>query len=191
MFVRAYVCVWRGRTGCGRPSGFCRRRTSEHIRHGPHPPALAPVLTACVCVCVSSVRRYGQWPASGEIDIMESRGNKPGYPKGQSVARQARRAVGSPFPKQACDWQSSHVDSEVLTEWSCAVLCVGGCAPGGYDSFGSCMHWGPFFGMDEYPLTCKGMTLDKGTFVSRPVRLQSCHVTSPPHPIEAALGRDE
>ncbi|KAI8852775.1 concanavalin A-like lectin/glucanase domain-containing protein [Chytridium lagenaria] len=25
---------------------------------------------------------YGQWPASGEIDIMESRGNAPGYPAG-------------------------------------------------------------------------------------------------------------
>lgn len=25
---------------------------------------------------------YGQWPASGEIDLMESRGNKPGYVKG-------------------------------------------------------------------------------------------------------------
>jgi hypothetical protein len=23
---------------------------------------------------------YGPWPASGEIDIMESRGNAPGYP---------------------------------------------------------------------------------------------------------------
>jgi hypothetical protein len=25
---------------------------------------------------------YGQWPASGEIDLMESRGNAPGYPAG-------------------------------------------------------------------------------------------------------------
>ena len=25
---------------------------------------------------------YGGWPASGEIDIMESRGNAPGYPLG-------------------------------------------------------------------------------------------------------------
>ena len=25
---------------------------------------------------------YGTWPASGEIDIMESRGNAPGYPGG-------------------------------------------------------------------------------------------------------------
>lgn len=27
---------------------------------------------------------YGQWPASGEIDIMESRGNNPSYPAGGS-----------------------------------------------------------------------------------------------------------
>ena len=25
---------------------------------------------------------YGKWPASGEIDICESRGNAPGYPAG-------------------------------------------------------------------------------------------------------------
>jgi hypothetical protein len=61
---------------------------------------------------------YGQWPASGEIDVMESRGNKPGYVKG------------------------------------------------GYDSFGSCMHWGPYFALDKYDMTCESFTLPegKGTF---------------------------
>jgi hypothetical protein len=57
---------------------------------------------------------YGQWPASGEIDLMESRGNKPGYVKG------------------------------------------------GYDSFGSCMHWGPYFALDAFEMTCQSYTLPKG-----------------------------
>lgn len=46
---------------------------------------------------------YGQWPASGEIDIVESRGNAPGYAGG-----------------------------------------------GGYDTFGSTLHWGPFWPLDPY-----------------------------------------
>lgn len=58
---------------------------------------------------------YGQWPASGEIDLMESRGNKPGYSKG------------------------------------------------GFDSFGSCMHWGPYFALDKFEMTCQSYTLPKGT----------------------------
>ncbi|KAI8852776.1 concanavalin A-like lectin/glucanase domain-containing protein [Chytridium lagenaria] len=33
---------------------------------------------------------YGQWPASGEIDIMESRGNAPGYPGGGGYGEQHR-----------------------------------------------------------------------------------------------------
>jgi beta-glucanase (GH16 family) len=48
---------------------------------------------------------YGGWPASGEIDIMESRGNSPGY------------------------------------------------AAGGYDSFGSTLHWGPDFSRNPYKMT--------------------------------------
>ena len=47
----------------------------------------------------------GVWPASGEIDIMESRGNDPSY------------------------------------------------SEGGVDSFGSTLHWGPFFGADKYSMT--------------------------------------
>lgn len=45
---------------------------------------------------------YGNWPASGEIDIMESRGNGPSY------------------------------------------------SPGGYDTFGSTLHWGPGWTEDSY-----------------------------------------
>jgi hypothetical protein len=48
---------------------------------------------------------YGQWPASGEIDIMESRGNAPSYP------------------------------------------------PGGYDMFGSTLHWGPGWTDNAFHLT--------------------------------------
>jgi len=48
---------------------------------------------------------YGGWPASGEIDIMESRGNAPGYPQG------------------------------------------------GYDSFGSTLHWGPDWSRNLWPQT--------------------------------------
>ncbi|KAI6654657.1 Beta-1,3-glucan-binding protein-like [Oopsacas minuta] len=45
---------------------------------------------------------YGNWPASGEIDIVESRGNSPSYP------------------------------------------------PGGYNKFGTTLHWGPFPGNDPW-----------------------------------------
>lgn len=48
---------------------------------------------------------YGNWPSSGEIDIMESRGNAPSYP------------------------------------------------PGGYDTFGSTLHWGPGWTDDAFPKT--------------------------------------
>ncbi|XP_064382536.1 beta-1,3-glucan-binding protein-like [Halichondria panicea] len=48
---------------------------------------------------------YGKWPSSGEIDIMESRGNSPKYP------------------------------------------------PGGYDTFGSTLHFGPGWTDDPYQLT--------------------------------------
>ena len=48
---------------------------------------------------------YGRWPASGEIDIIESRGNSPSY------------------------------------------------APGGYDTFGSTLHWGPSWKEDKWQLT--------------------------------------
>lgn len=33
---------------------------------------------------------------------------------------------------------------------------------GGYDSFGSCMHWGPYFAQDAFELTCESYTLPKG-----------------------------
>lgn len=49
--------------------------------------------------------QYGNWPQSGEIDIMESRGNDPSYP------------------------------------------------PGGYDNYGSTLHWGPVYTQDKWPLT--------------------------------------
>lgn len=49
---------------------------------------------------------YGNWPASGEIDIMESRGNSNGYPSGS-------------------------------------------------DSFGSTLHWGPYWNMNGYKKTHK------------------------------------
>lgn len=52
-----------------------------------------------------STNQYGNWPASGEIDIMESRGNAAGY------------------------------------------------SAGGVDTFGSTLHWGPFYGQDLYNLT--------------------------------------
>ena len=49
--------------------------------------------------------QYGGWPSSGEIDIVESRGNAPSYP------------------------------------------------PGGYDSFGSTLHWGVTYQTDFYTKT--------------------------------------
>jgi len=49
--------------------------------------------------------QYGNWPASGEIDIMESRGNAADYPAG------------------------------------------------GVNTFGSTLHWGPFYGQDAYAKT--------------------------------------
>lgn len=48
---------------------------------------------------------YGAWPASGEIDIMESRGNAPSY------------------------------------------------AGGGYDAYGSTLHWGPDYSRNKWDLT--------------------------------------
>ena len=51
------------------------------------------------------LNQYGDWPASGEIDIMESRGNPPSY------------------------------------------------APGGYDTFGSTLHWGPSWNQDSWSKT--------------------------------------
>lgn len=48
---------------------------------------------------------YGNWPASGEIDIMESRGNPPSYP------------------------------------------------PGGYNTYGSALHWGPGWTEDSFSKT--------------------------------------
>jgi beta-glucanase (GH16 family) len=58
---------------------------------------------------------YGQWPASGEIDIMESRGN------------------------------ANYRDAE-----------------GGVDSFGSTLHWGPFFSANAYLKTHKVYKLTNG-----------------------------
>uniref|UniRef100_A0A7S3DIZ0 GH16 domain-containing protein n=1 Tax=Palpitomonas bilix TaxID=652834 RepID=A0A7S3DIZ0_9EUKA len=55
---------------------------------------------------------YGQWPASGEIDIMESRGNAGEY---------------------------------------------------GINSFGSTLHWGPYFGQDPYSLTHEQYTVGSGS----------------------------
>jgi len=49
--------------------------------------------------------QYGGWPASGEIDVMESRGNPPSY------------------------------------------------SPGGYDVFGSTLHWGPDSSQNRWHLT--------------------------------------
>ena len=49
--------------------------------------------------------QYGNWPSSGEIDIMESRGNPPSYP------------------------------------------------PGGYDTFGSTLHWGIDYKIDFWAKT--------------------------------------
>ena len=51
------------------------------------------------------LNQYGDWPASGEIDIMESRGNPPSY------------------------------------------------APGGSDTFGSTLHWGPSWDQDIWGKT--------------------------------------
>eukprot|EP00475_Leptophrys_vorax_P045444 TRINITY_DN941_c0_g2_i5.p1 TRINITY_DN941_c0_g2~~TRINITY_DN941_c0_g2_i5.p1 ORF type:complete len:363 (-),score=111.87 TRINITY_DN941_c0_g2_i5:48-1136(-) len=58
---------------------------------------------------------YGQWPASGEIDIVESRGN--------------------------ANYKS---------------------AGGGVETFGSTLHWGPFFGQDPYQLTHATYSLSEG-----------------------------
>ena len=58
---------------------------------------------------------YGDWPASGEIDIVESRGNGNGY-------------------------------------------------PGGVDSFGITLHWGPFYPQDGWSKTLATYQLNSGDF---------------------------
>jgi beta-glucanase (GH16 family) len=58
---------------------------------------------------------YGNWPASGEIDIVESRGNLE-YPTG------------------------------------------------GVNTFGSTLHWGPFYPEDPFPQTHNTYTLPQGDF---------------------------
>lgn len=52
-----------------------------------------------------TLNQYGDWPSSGEVDIMESRGNAPSYP------------------------------------------------PGGRDTYGSTLHWGPSYAENMYPKT--------------------------------------
>jgi len=58
--------------------------------------------------------QYGSWPASGEIDIMESRGNACGY------------------------------------------------GPGGYDTIGSTLHWGPDVGHNQWYRTHETYTMPNG-----------------------------
>lgn len=60
--------------------------------------------------------QYGLWPASGEIDIVESRGNDPSY------------------------------------------------GPGGVNTFGSTLHFGPYGGQDPFNLAHKEYTLPSGDF---------------------------
>lgn len=57
--------------------------------------------------------QYGSWPASGEIDIMESRGNPPEY------------------------------------------------APGGYNSYGSTLHWGVNVHQNQFPQTNQATTQEQ------------------------------
>lgn len=67
-------------------------RPSPHTHQiQPNPPLTANHPNTCVILqdwlwpaiwLLPEKNAYGQWPASGEIDLMESRGNKPGYVKG-------------------------------------------------------------------------------------------------------------
>jgi hypothetical protein len=149
---------------------------------------------------------YGQWPASGEIDLMESRGNKPGYIKGACVY------VCMCMYVYIYICMCADMYTDVCGMWGVCVSYVylaaythtrphrrGGTHththththnsttqptpppptnnktqpppppptnnnPGGYDSFGSCMHWGPYFALDYFEMTCQSYTLPDGTF---------------------------
>ena len=70
--------------------------------------------------------KYGEWPASGEIDIAEGRGNGPSY---YTVPG------GDPFAPGA----------EKLAHF-----------PAGNNAIGSALHWGPESWVDRYPLTNNG-----------------------------------
>jgi len=64
---------------------------------------------------------YGQWPASGEIDIMESRGNDKLQANGEEI---------------------------------------------GASTMGTTLHWGPYFGADDYIMTTKQYALPGGELYS-------------------------
>ncbi len=122
---------------------------------------------------------YGQWPASGEIDVMESRGNKPGYVKGACLpavlafslwglflflffwAPPRLSARSFPCPPRRPPQITVHPPTPTEPPPPPHPTTAGG-----YDSFGSCMHWGPYFALDSYEMTCQAYTLPKseGTF---------------------------
>lgn len=69
-------------------------------------------------------------------------------------------------------WTGMHPYTNTVSLLSC------GCTPihihtntdpcvhtGGYDSFGSCMHWGPYFALDYYEMTCQSYTLPKVSLI--------------------------
>ncbi|ORY80972.1 concanavalin A-like lectin/glucanase domain-containing protein, partial [Protomyces lactucae-debilis] len=58
----------------------------------------------------SGVDKYGPWPASGEIDIVESRGNPPGFPGGGRDTIQSSVHIG-PVGK----WGNAYADSNYDT----------------------------------------------------------------------------
>ena len=50
--------------------------------------------------------QYGNWPASGEIDIMESRGNPPSYPPGGYDQFSSTLHWGPDYSQNA--WEKTH-----------------------------------------------------------------------------------
>lgn len=89
---------------------------------------------------------YGAWPASGEIDIMESRGNAPGC----AISQQAQ----FPSPDAGSGTPTHGTQSQQQT---CTV---------GRDTFGSTLHWGPDFFTNRYPQTTSSYTLPGGKSLS-------------------------
>jgi beta-glucanase (GH16 family) len=56
---------------------------------------------------------YGQWPASGEIDIMESRGNARGYPGGGAESASSTLHFGPFWPEDG--YASAHAQYSAPT----------------------------------------------------------------------------
>ncbi|KAG5189138.1 concanavalin A-like lectin/glucanase domain-containing protein [Tribonema minus] len=77
---------------------------------------------------------YGTWPASGEIDLLESRGNGGTWPASGEIKLLESRGNGANYP------------------------------PGGSDTMSSCLHWGPYMGLDRFEDTFAAKKAEAGTY---------------------------